>query len=297
MKRFFSVVLVLALCIAATSAAFADSPYYVPEDSTEYDYCYPETTQYNASTNRCGTPYILSCCDVPTYDGLTEEQIAKCEANKEWAMKIALTIKSYLRKNTDWRTTIVCSHGKTANGIIKIRQYNTKTGETIPDHFLFAYNGKYVAFCWEHINNQKVADYDCLITAAGQKEQQALSDYYNWVLYGNHNRYSYYPYDDDDGCDYGYYGYTYPTTPSKPTTTKPCGHNYDCNCGKNKTRPCGHNYDCRCNYSKPYYYTIQWGDTLWGLAKRFGTTVDALVSLNGIKNPNKIYAGDTIRIW
>lgn len=44
------------------------------------------------------------------------------------------------------------------------------------------------------------------------------------------------------------------------------------------------------------YYTIQPGDTLSGIAARFGTTVGALQRLNGITDPNLIYAGSTIRI-
>lgn len=43
-------------------------------------------------------------------------------------------------------------------------------------------------------------------------------------------------------------------------------------------------------------YTIQPGDTLSEIAQRFGTTVSALASLNGISNPDLIYAGQTIRI-
>lgn len=43
-------------------------------------------------------------------------------------------------------------------------------------------------------------------------------------------------------------------------------------------------------------YTIVWGDTLSGIAARFGVSVDALVAANGIANPNLIYAGDTIVI-
>ena len=45
------------------------------------------------------------------------------------------------------------------------------------------------------------------------------------------------------------------------------------------------------------YYTIQSGDTLSGIAAKFGTTINKLMSLNPqIKNPNLIYAGKTIRI-
>lgn len=41
-------------------------------------------------------------------------------------------------------------------------------------------------------------------------------------------------------------------------------------------------------------YTIQRGDTLSALAKRYNTTVSALKNLNGIRDINKIYAGDTL---
>ena len=43
-------------------------------------------------------------------------------------------------------------------------------------------------------------------------------------------------------------------------------------------------------------YVIQPGDTLSGIAQKFGTTVSALSSLNGITDPDLIYAGNTIRI-
>ncbi len=44
------------------------------------------------------------------------------------------------------------------------------------------------------------------------------------------------------------------------------------------------------------FYKVIKGDTLGGIAKKFNTTVDALVKLNGISNPNKIYVGQKIKI-
>ena len=44
------------------------------------------------------------------------------------------------------------------------------------------------------------------------------------------------------------------------------------------------------------YYTVQPGDTLSGIAERYGTSYQYLAYINGISNPNKIYVGDTIRV-
>ncbi|NIN68187.1 MAG: LysM peptidoglycan-binding domain-containing protein [Anaerolineae bacterium] len=43
-------------------------------------------------------------------------------------------------------------------------------------------------------------------------------------------------------------------------------------------------------------YVVRRGDTLSGIAYRFGTTVNGLVSLNGLVNPNLIFAGQTLRV-
>ena len=48
--------------------------------------------------------------------------------------------------------------------------------------------------------------------------------------------------------------------------------------------------------SKKKYYTIRSGDTLSEIASANGTTVSQLCSWNGIKNANKIYAGQKIRV-
>ena len=43
-------------------------------------------------------------------------------------------------------------------------------------------------------------------------------------------------------------------------------------------------------------YTVKVGDTLSGIAAKYGTTYQALAQYNGISNPNVIYPGQTIKI-
>lgn len=43
-------------------------------------------------------------------------------------------------------------------------------------------------------------------------------------------------------------------------------------------------------------YVVQWGDTLSAIAQRFGVTVEALVSANGIGDPSSIRAGQHLAI-
>ncbi len=43
------------------------------------------------------------------------------------------------------------------------------------------------------------------------------------------------------------------------------------------------------------YCVVEYGDTLSGIAAQFGTTVERLVSANGISNPNYIYAGQVLK--
>lgn len=47
---------------------------------------------------------------------------------------------------------------------------------------------------------------------------------------------------------------------------------------------------------EPRYYIVKWGDTLSKIAKTYKTTVDELVKLNNIKDPNKIYTGQKLRV-
>ena len=43
-------------------------------------------------------------------------------------------------------------------------------------------------------------------------------------------------------------------------------------------------------------YRIKYGDTLWGIARKFNTTISHIVNLNNIENPNLIYAGNVLII-
>ena len=50
--------------------------------------------------------------------------------------------------------------------------------------------------------------------------------------------------------------------------------------------------------AKPYRtYVVKKGDTLSGIAKRFGTTYQKIASDNGIANPNLIYPGQELKIY
>lgn len=43
-------------------------------------------------------------------------------------------------------------------------------------------------------------------------------------------------------------------------------------------------------------YVVEWGDTLWEIARRYGTTVDAIAARNNIPNPDLIYVGQRLVI-
>lgn len=54
--------------------------------------------------------------------------------------------------------------------------------------------------------------------------------------------------------------------------------------------------DIRGAYQAEQYYTVKSGDTLSGIAAKYGTNYQHLAQLNGIADPNKIYTGQKIRV-
>ena len=50
------------------------------------------------------------------------------------------------------------------------------------------------------------------------------------------------------------------------------------------------------NGSQAVYHTVRSGETLSGIAAKYGTTYQKIAQLNGIANPNKIYVGQKLRV-
>ena len=48
--------------------------------------------------------------------------------------------------------------------------------------------------------------------------------------------------------------------------------------------------------NKDITYIVRKGDTLWGIGRKFGVSVDYLVAKNGIKNRNLIHVGEIMRV-
>jgi len=47
---------------------------------------------------------------------------------------------------------------------------------------------------------------------------------------------------------------------------------------------------------EPAYHKVRWGETLYSIARRYGVSVWAIAQANGIRNPNCIYACQTLLI-
>lgn len=54
-------------------------------------------------------------------------------------------------------------------------------------------------------------------------------------------------------------------------------------------------FDNNCD-SETIEYTVKRGDTLWGISKKYNTTIHEIVNINNIQNPNLIYPGQTFII-
>ena len=48
--------------------------------------------------------------------------------------------------------------------------------------------------------------------------------------------------------------------------------------------------------SSPMYHVVQKGDTLWGISRKCGVSVERLVEINWIKDRNRIYVGQKILV-
>ena len=48
--------------------------------------------------------------------------------------------------------------------------------------------------------------------------------------------------------------------------------------------------------SSPKYHVVQKGDTLWGISRKYGVSVERLVERNGIEDRNRIYVGQKINL-
>lgn len=48
--------------------------------------------------------------------------------------------------------------------------------------------------------------------------------------------------------------------------------------------------------NRTIYYEIRPGDSLFSIARKYNTTLEEILSLNDIENPNDIYAGEIIKL-
>lgn len=57
------------------------------------------------------------------------------------------------------------------------------------------------------------------------------------------------------------------------------------------------NHGSETNSTGKTYYTIKRGDTLWGISRRYGVSLQNIVSWNNIQNPNLIYPGQRLILY
>ena len=76
-------------------------------------------------------------------------------------------------------------------------------------------------------------------------------------------------------------------SPAPATCNCPGTAGAPCNCGF-KLTPVPHAWGSD--------YTVRLGDTLYSIARRYGTTVNAIMAANGLTNPDRIRSGQTLRM-
>ena len=97
-----------------------------------------------------------------------------------------------------------------------------------------------------------------------------------------------------------------PPAPSPtPTPTCPPATAVPCNCPAATPTPTPKSTPAPCNCGfkltpMPYAwgsdYTVRLGDTMYSIAHRYGTTVNAIMAANGLTNPDRIRSGQTLRM-
>lgn len=128
-----------------------------------------------------------------------------------------------------------------------------------------------------------------------------------WVAYYPTNEYGW------SNEKYGYDSARYPISPWKAITVWQFGSNpIDCNVGyldkaawlkiqggsgtSAPAKPAKHKPAPKPANPSAGTYTVKSGDTLSGIAAKFGTTWQTLQKINGISNPNLIYPGQVLKI-
>ena len=47
---------------------------------------------------------------------------------------------------------------------------------------------------------------------------------------------------------------------------------------------------------EPVFYTVQSGDSLFGIAEQYQVSMEEVMRINGITNPDKVYAGQVVEL-